>query len=183
MSELIINISPHRSATKNFTAFCAAHGLAARHWPGEAFDALAEKPRNSDELWDMVRPMLANGEVFSDLPWPIVYRQAAAALPLARFVLVRRPAAVWIASVRRHTADRFLSHLERLFYLEATGRRVDSLSEFSAGELLNTYWSFCNAALDELGSRLRIFNLGPDIGAEIAAWVPFEQRVPFQGAD
>jgi hypothetical protein len=180
-TELIVNISPHRSATKSFTAFCAAHGFRAVHWLGDDFDAAVGDMTDMGDLWALARPVLDSGNVFSDLPWAMLYPEVAAAYPEARFVLIMRSPRDWLASVRRHTDGRWLSHLERLFYAAFAGRTVQALSELTDRELLDVYQRFLCGAVRDLGPRLGVFDLGDAaLGPKLAAWLGFAFCHPFE---
>jgi len=182
----VFNISPHRSGTRSFHAFCAAHGLKSAHWPEAAFDRACERALgNLDEkaLWEVSSAYFEAGEVYSDLPCPLIYRRALAAWPEARFVLVRRDPAAWIASVRRHAGGRNLSYLEKFFYWSVCGERLARIDAYSDESLARGYAAFmrdAEAYLRRQGARVRGFELGSaNIGRELAAFIGFTERYPF----
>jgi hypothetical protein len=182
----VLNVSPHRSGTRSFHAFCIAHGLTSAHWPEAAFDQACQRAlEHLDEaaLWEVSAAHFETGEVFSDLPCPLIYRQALAAWPEARFVLVRRDPAAWIASVRRHAAGRNLSYLEKFFYWSVCGGRPARIDAYSDASLTRGYSAFMQhseAYLRQRGARVRSFELGSaELGRELAAFIGFEARYPF----
>jgi hypothetical protein len=89
-----------------------SHGFKTAHWPGWDFEALAaaaaERLETAD-VWVSLREVLAEFEVFCDVPYPFLYRQAFAAYPDAKFLLILRDVCEWTASVRRHIGDRIRS--------------------------------------------------------------------------
>ncbi len=180
------NVSPHRSGTRSFHAFCVAHGLRSSHWPEAAVDQACEPAlRGLDEtaLWDVCAAHFASGEVFSDLPCPLIYRRALAAFPEARFVIVRRDSAAWIASVRRHASGRDLSYLEKFFYWRVCGERFSRIDAYSDASLRDGYAGFlrdAEAYLTRQGARVARFDLDDkEIGPKLAAFLGFEPKHPF----
>ncbi len=165
------NVSPHRSGTRSFHAFCVAHGLRSSHWPEAAVDQACEPA------------YFASGEVFSDLPCPLIYRRALAAFPEARFVIVRRDSAAWIASVRRHASGRDLSYLEKFFYWRVCGERFSRIDAYSDASLRDGYAGFlrdAEAYLTRQGARVARFDLDDkEIGPKLAAFLGFEPKHPF----
>jgi hypothetical protein len=182
----VFNISPHRSGTRSFHVFCGAHGLRSAHWPEAAFDQACEPALGGlDEaaLWEVAVAHFEQGEVFSDLPCPLIYRQALAAWPEARFVLVRREPAAWIASVRRHAGGRHLSYLEKFFYWSLCGQRLERIDQYSDACLARGYAGFvrdAEAYLAREGARVESFDLtSATLGRELAAFLGFEMRQAF----
>ena len=173
---LIFNISPHRSGTKSYVAFCEQAGLRARHWPGEEFDAQVEK----GSLWRLATSLIPSADVFADLPWPNLFACVAANYPEAKFVFIRRDVLDWINSARRHTNERNLSHLEKRFYLYLLGNDIDRLCQVSDSELTRAYCWFLHTVRLELGSRLTIFDLEDRyLGRRLAAYHGFDDVLDF----
>src|ERR1700728_4964475 len=101
----IFNLSLHRSGTQSFRHFMHVHGFKAAHWPGWTFEALgtdAVKNLETAAVWATLGEVVAEGEVFCDLPYPFLYEEAFAAYPDAKFLLVLRDVGEWIESVRKH---------------------------------------------------------------------------------
>lgn len=172
---MIINVSPHRSATQSVTAFAEAHGLTARHWLGDAFDeacgALIHNHHNLGPLWTLSAPY-ADTDIVSDFPWPLVFAEAAAALPDARFLLVQRNELSWLASIRRHTDGRELSYLEKWFYWTYCWPGVRKLCNYSDDALMYGYRLHRLALRDALGDRLTVFQLDdPHLGERLAEFM------------
>ncbi len=182
----VFNISPHRSGTRSFHAFCAAHGLISSHWPEAAFDQACEQALGAldeEALWEVSMAHFAAGEVFSDLPCPMIYRQALAAWPEARFVIVRRDPDAWVASVRRHAGGRDLSYLEKFFYWSVCGERWERIDHYSDTILAQGYARFMQDAGDYLinrEARVGRFDLmSPALGRELGAFLEFDVRQQF----
>jgi len=176
----VINVSPHRSGTKSVTVFAAAHGLKALHWKRVIEKQLADCGDCPDAIWGRVRSHLDAVDVASDLPWPIVARHAAAEMPDARFLLLRREAAAWVASVRRLAGGTRLSGVGRAFYRVLCGREVDRLEHVSDRQLGADYERFCDDMAKALGDRLTVGRLDdPDVGHVVASALGVEMTVPF----
>jgi hypothetical protein len=153
---MLINISPHRSGTCSFTTFCRDHGLKALHWLGD-FNNCIEA--DAGMRWRLYRPLLSVADVFSDLPWPLLYRDIADEFCGARFVFLRRFAWDWVESVQRHLAGRELLNLERSFYAEICGHRETAIDAYEGFELARGYDQFVERAKKHLGCRLTVFDL------------------------
>jgi hypothetical protein len=182
----IFNVSPHRSGTQSFNAFCWDHSIASAHWPGDDVDAAAEsalQTLDTGALWRLASPHYDGAGVASDLPVPLIYREAWANCPGARFLLVRRNPRRWVASVRRHTAGRDLSYLEKFFYWGLSGQRHDSLSGYSDDDLLRIYECYCQEVTTFLRCRGATFLTlkleDAAIGNQLAAFIGFEATQPF----
>jgi hypothetical protein len=163
-----------------------AHGLRSAHWPEAAFDQACERTLGElDEgaLWEVSAGHFEDGEVFSDLPCPLIYRRAFAAWPEARFVMVRREPGAWVASVRRHAGGRDLSYLEKFFYWTVCGERLARIDQYSDARLAEGYAGFMRDAqsyLASAGARVGCFALGsPDLARDLAAFMGFQARYPF----
>lgn len=172
----IFNLSPHRSGTKSFTQFCNSAGFHSAHWLGNAIDDLMEYATSAADVWPVVKLIIPKYDVFSDLPWPIVYPFISDVD--AKFVLIRRVPATWLASVRRHTAGRSLSYLESLFYLTLTGRYEKTLDKYSDDELLRRYMDF---VVEIMMSKtdLGVFDLeDPNLSKALAEYLGISEQ-PF----
>lgn len=123
----------------------------------------------------------------ADLPCPILYRQAAAAFPEARFVVVERSPAKWLDSVRRHMAGRDFCVLERMAYWWLTGMRRPRLGDYEESVLLAAYRTHTARALDtfrELGVAHAVLSLeAPDFAARIADFCGFARERQFPHVD
>jgi Sulfotransferase domain len=171
-----VNVSPHRSGTQSLTAFVRAHGLKALHWQGPEFD---DRCRSRGATWEMAKPLLQTAEVFSDLPWPIVWRDVAATASEkdVSFFLVRRDPKAWVRSVRAMIGARDFSWPERQFYRDITGSTRRTIGDFSDAELVAAYRRFLDEAKAELGSRLTVFDLADKQFADkLARYFGFEKR-------
>ena len=168
-----VNVSPHRSGTQSITAFCRVHGLNALHWQGLEFEARCV---SRGDAWEAAKPLLPTADVASDLPWPIVYPDVAAATD-AWFFLVRRPPAAWVRSVRGMMAGRPMGPLERLFYRELVGRSEAAIEAYSEAELAEAYLGFVARARRDLGARLALFDLeDPALADKLAKYFGVAKR-------
>ncbi len=183
----VFNVSPHRSGTQSFHHFCAAHGLASAHWPGAEIDEAARHALpnlDSALLWQLCAGYFAGARVFSDFPTALIYPHAAAEVPDARFVLIRRDPADWAMSVRRHTHGRDLGYLESFFYHRALGRQnPPNLNGYGSLALIQAYRDHCataEALLAAVGAPLFAGSLDdPTMPARLAAFLGFRQQYPF----
>jgi len=183
----VFNISPHRSGTRSFHEFCAAHGLRSAHWCGHVLDEAAEAALpalDSEELFIAAQGHFTTADVFSDLPCPLLYRELLRAWPDSKFVVVRRDPMAWTASVRRHTDGRNLEPLERFFYWAWCIEQRETMAPYSDAELLAAYHGYLREtteALTRAGVDFRVFELSdPGIGAAIADFLGIEQTHPFE---
>jgi len=173
---LIVNVSPHRSATQSVTAFARAHGLTARHWLGEAFDNAASGVMlDTAALWRLAKPY-ADVDVVSDLPWPLLHVELST-LHDARFLLVQRNDLSWLASVRRHTAKRDLSYLEKWFYWTYAKPGAARLDAYDDDALLQACQRHRYAVREALGDRLTTFRLeDPHLAERLAEFLGVRKR-------
>ena len=159
----IINCSLHRSGTKSFHQWCQQQGLRSLHWPGAEFDDAVGVVDNPRRLWELYRPLANEVDAVSDLPVPLLLPQLLAASPQALYVHVIRPPAAWVQSVRRHLASRDLCNIERLLYWHLTGRRAQSLGEYTDHELMAAYRGYRRqVAAKALAADIRLLELDID---------------------
>jgi hypothetical protein len=174
-----INISPHRSGTQSFTKFCTDHGLSAVHWMGDDIDIIAKDVLDSRVVWDNIKHILNEYDVFSDLPWPSVYPHVFAEYEDSEFILVKRIPDNWLKSIRIHTKDRSLSYQEKIFYNNICGYYSETLDEYSNELLVDSYNKFVANSIDLLKSKLHVFDLEdeqlPNKVADLLGFVPVHQ--------
>lgn len=165
--EKTFNLSYHRSGTKSFTEFATKLGFRALHWPGEEFDAQLEHIYKDPHLvWKESTSLLDQADVFSDLPWPFLYNEAAVVFPDAKFLFIKRGWKSWIKSVRKHTANRKLSWLERAFYFYMCGQEIEELHELFDKDLMEGYNTTLKTMRQILGKRLSVYSLEDPLLAE-----------------
>lgn len=173
---MIFNVSPHRSATRSVTAFAEAHGLKAKHWLGPEFDAAAETTK---DLWELAKPHAIGSDILSDLPWPMLYRQASRCFPNAKFLLITRNPSNWVASVRRHAGDRDFSHLERLFYKHLVDRTVAGVRDLRDSDMAAGYQHHVSEVVSTVGSRLSLILLSDrDVSLKLAGVLGVKLKCP-----
>ncbi len=63
-------------------------------------------PVTTEKVLAVALQRAAEGDAFSDNPWPVLFREMDAAFPDARFILTHRAPERWYASVLRHFADK-----------------------------------------------------------------------------
>jgi Sulfotransferase domain len=180
---LIYNLSPHRSATQSVTRFAEVHGLKATHWLGEEFDEFVgrlEVSPKTEELWALAKDYL-NAELLSDLPWPLLYREAARDYPDAKFFLIRRDPVEWIKSVRKHTEGREMSYLEKWFYWTICWPGGTLIAQYSDDGLWWGYTQFIEGAKKHLGDRLTVFCLDdPHLSERLADFMGIRMVHPME---
>ena len=97
----VVGIGFHKTGTKTLGACLRTLGFRVRSLDREAF-----------LLWRLgeieeVLQLMEQADAFEDWPWPLVYRQASARVPDARFILTtRRDEQAWLASLTAHVARR-----------------------------------------------------------------------------
>jgi hypothetical protein len=124
--------------------------------------------------------------VFSDVPFPVLYRELAATYPHAKFVLAYRSAFDWVRSMRRHhgKTERAFTPFERVLYWRYFPQRPERLGDLWDRDLLGMHARHMAEAIDffaENPGRLGIFDLdADDSGARLAALANVEgpRRLP-----
>jgi hypothetical protein len=175
----IFNISPHRSGTQSFTKFCTDHNLSAVHWIGDDFDLIAENIDNSYSLYNKVKHIINEYDIFSDLPWPILYQHILNDNIDCKFVFIKRNKFNWLKSIRKHTMNRNLSYQEKLFYKEFCGYKSETL-DYSDELLLVSYQHFIDYAKSILDDKLSIFELEDiELSIKLANFLGFNLKHNF----
>jgi hypothetical protein len=183
----VYNISPHRSGTRSFHAFCCAHGLRSAHWCGpeaeEGARALANyvEPRDL-VVWSGFHDYYASADIFSDFPTPLTWRSIRESERDAKFILIERDANAWVRSVRSHKGDVPLTMLERIFYRRITGKFAARIGEYSDDELVHGYGYYMGGAVRDFADRddmLFVRLEDPLIGERVAEFMGFVAKFPF----
>jgi hypothetical protein len=182
----VFNVSPHRSGTQSFHAFCRAHGILAQHWPGEEFDAAVEPflpALDTKALFDLSLPYLHSSDSFADLPVPLLCKELVDHFPTAKFVLVLRDPDQWVASVRRHAHGRDFCYLEKFFYWSLGYGEYDRIDDYSDKQLKQGYEGFISDVAWRLSAcrvDYRMIDLNnPNLGPALAEFIGFEQHTAF----
>ncbi len=120
--------------------------------------------------------MIATRDVFSDVPFPVLYRELSARYPAAKFVLAYRNAFDWVRSMRGHHAKaaRAFTSFERVLYWHYFPSRPERLSDLTDRDLLGMHARHMAEAIDFFAGdprRLGVFDLAAeDSGARAAAF-------------
>jgi hypothetical protein len=186
----IFNVSLHRSGTQSVTKFFRDHGFKAAHWPGYDFARTCARhvpTLDTAAIWDEAGSWLKENEVFSDVPYGFMYREALRAHPDAKFFIVLRDPLAWLRSTRRHVGKRDLNTLEKIQYWLFTPDRRDKLADYSDDELLRLYREHLMTVTNAMAAAradFRIFALdAPSIAEDIARFVGFPLQHPFPHRD
>jgi hypothetical protein len=186
----IFNLSLHRSGTQSVTKFFRDHGLEAAHWPGYDFARACVpyiRTLDTEAIWEKAQPWLEENEVFSDVPYGLLYREALRTYPDAKFFIVLRDPNAWLRSIRRHVGKRELFTLEKIQYWLFMQERKDRLADYSDNELLRCYREHSIIVINALAAAradFRLFALdAPSIAEDMAKFVGFPVRHPFPHRD
>ncbi len=186
----VFNISLHRSGTQSFQKFMQAHGLRAAHWPGRDFEttcAGAVENLDTEMVWRALEGIRAHHDTFCDLPYPLVYKEAANQYPDAKFLLILREVGSWIASVRRLIGERPLSTFEKFQLWSISPHRFGLLTDYKDMDLERAYLSHISRTAEFMlkkGVSFRIFWLNDQrLGSQCADYLGFDQRFTFPTVD
>ena len=182
----IFNISLHRSGTQSFDQFMHDNRIRSSHWPGA--DQFAGKQGKAadkldvDEIWHSLAAFLKKNDAFSDVPFCFTYKQAFAAYPKAKFLIITRDWQGWVASVRKHMKGRPLQNLERFQYHLLSRHRHKMIQDYTDEDLREVYFQHLENAISFFGEnrgQLRIFSLhDPALGAGIMDYVTETPKFP-----
>lgn len=116
-------------------------GLKAMHWParyrGVDYQGMAiGHEADLAHVTNSLASVIARHDVLSDLPIPALYECLAERYPEARFLALRRPAAHWVRSIRKHTGSRPLDPYEKVLFWPYLPDRPESLAEVPDEALL-----------------------------------------------
>jgi hypothetical protein len=111
--EFVFIISYHKCGTRSVHALLEALGFQGIHWPayvnsGVDYQAILRPMAADAELCvRALTPLLRRYDLFSDVPFPGLYRELHEHFPRSRFVLIRRDAESWWGSLVRqwHLSD------------------------------------------------------------------------------
>lgn len=102
----IFNLSMHKVATRSIHRFIVSLGYTGIHYPrwldGEDLQAKLRADADGDEILRTIVTSWPACVLFSDVPIPGLYREAAAAFPDSYFVLATRDPELWWNTLRRH---------------------------------------------------------------------------------
>jgi hypothetical protein len=182
----IFNLSLHRSGTQSFHSFLGSHGFKAAHWPGWTFEELCAEAvdrLDTGAVWMTLKEVLAECDVFCDLPYPVLYQEAFAAYPEAKFLLILRDVRGWMNSVRKHIGNRPLSIYERFQYWSYSSDRPDRLDGYSERDLETIYLSHVASVTRFMREKKASFGIfwltDPDIGNQCANYFNFKMEGEF----
>lgn len=186
----VFNLSLHRSGTQSFRAFMEWHGLKAAHWPGWDFEALgaaAVERLDGGSVWASLRDVLSEFEVFCDLPFAFLYKEAFAAYPDAKFLMILRNVCEWTASVRGHIGARPLTPYEKFQYWSNSAERSDRIGGYTDQDLEAVYLAHVAKVtnfMTENRGRFRVFWLNDrELGRQCADYLNFELVHDFPSID
>jgi hypothetical protein len=129
-SPKIFCIGWHRTGTTSIGAALRRLGYRVGGWE-PACGELIVKWHRGDLAPIMARAMAF--EAFEDNPWPLVFAEMDAAFPQARFILTTRATeAVWLDSIRSHTAVRYPGRAERQMLIYGTADPVNDGDRYVA---------------------------------------------------
>lgn len=172
-------LSLHRSGTTSVHHLLRTIGYKSLHWPirdGER-DIRADITGHETDLeyvWSSLSPLLERRESFSDVPFPVLYKQALRDFPNARFLLLNREPNSWLRSVRDHVGSRKFKPFERVQYWHYFPDRPKKLSEIDEGDLLSLPQRHRDAienTLDAANQLLSIDLKEPDVGEQICTFL------------
>ena len=132
--EFVFVVSYHKCGTRSVHALLEELGDEGIHWPayincGIDYQAiLRPMVADRDLCVRALTPLLRRYSLFSDVPFPGLYRELHARFPNSRFVLVRRDSESWWESIARQWAladgPHFLGPFEAIQYGLPAGTRV-----------------------------------------------------------
>lgn len=123
--DFIFNVSLHKVATRSTQALIEGFGHPGIHYPKYAGgldleDALERRGASRAEALEAILDSFPDRRLFSDVPIPGLYKEAAARFPAAKFILVTREPRYWWNSLYRHwqlrKGARTLDYFEYLQY-------------------------------------------------------------------
>lgn len=175
-------ISLPRTGTRSTDQFFRERGFSTVHWPtvvgGVDYQSAVIGHEGSPSfVADLLEPVIADHQVFSDVPFPVLYRELAPRHPEAKFILAYRNAFDWVASMRRHHSKsaRAFTPFERVLYWSHFEQRPERLDDLSDSDLLMMHAQHMAGVIGFFADepdRLGLFNLDAhDSGAQIAAFV------------
>lgn len=135
-------LSLHRSGTTSVHHLLRALGYKSLHWPirdGDR-DIRAEVAGHESDLefvWSSLSSLVSRRDSFSDVPFPVLYKQAARDFPDAKYILVTREPNSWLRSVRSHIGFRKFRVYERVQYWHYFPNQPSRLSAISTKKLLD----------------------------------------------
>lgn len=185
-------LSLHRTGTKSTAEHLEALGLSTAHFPSRhRGEDLQEKIRGRETdlgfVARTIEPVIAKRDAVMDVPIPVLYRELFEAYPQAKFILLHRPRAAWIASVRKSAGGRELNPFEKVqywHYLPDCPDSLDNVSDQALGVLMDKHISDVTNFFAACGpSRLGTFALGNiDCGASIARFLGRDAHDPLPRA-
>lgn len=104
----IFCIGFHKTGTKSLHAAFKLLGMRSEHGIriNKPKGILIEPPLDNSKMLDVALPRVAQSDVFSDIPWPLLYRELDELFPGSKFILTTRDPKAWISSVERHFSNR-----------------------------------------------------------------------------
>jgi hypothetical protein len=174
-------ISLPRTGTKSTDQFFRERGFLTVHWPTvvdgvDYQSAVVGHESNPSFVAELLQPVIARRDVFSDVPFPALYRELSARYAHAKFILAYRNAFDWVRSMRGHHAKaaRGFTPFERVLYWSYFPERPERLSDLSDRDLLGMHARHMAEAIDFFAGypeRLGVFDLDAgDSGARVAAF-------------
>ena len=132
--EFVFVVSYHKCGTRSVHALLEDLGYQGIHWPayincGIDYHAILHPMvADRDLCVRALTPLLQRYNLFSDVPFPGLYRELHTRFPKSRFVLIRRDSESWWRSIARQWAladgPHWLGTFEAIQYGLPTGTRV-----------------------------------------------------------
>ena len=174
-------LSLHRTGTKSLSELLTSLGMKTVHFPArhKRRDLQAQIVGRETDLsfvTQVIRPVIDKCNAVADVPMPVLYRELFGLYPKAKFILLNRPCADWVASVRKSAGGRKFNPFERVQYWHYFPGRPESLDDLTDGELrrmrddhvyqVTRFFTACGPA------RLGQFTMGDiNCGAAIAQFL------------
>ena len=186
----VFNVSLQRSGTQSFHHFMRSHGFKSAHWPGDSWDVqwgstLEHLDRGA--IWTALHETVAECEVFSDTPYTFLYREAFAAYPDARFLMIIRGIDEWVGSVRRHFSTAPVMNMDKFHYWTLFGDRFHRINDYSDDDFQLMYLRhLANVTnfMQETRAPFRVFWLSdPELGSHLADYLEFKKVHEFPSID
>ncbi len=178
-------LSLHRTATRSVHSLLRTVGYNSLHWPTRdgKRDIRAEVTGHETDLefvWQSLLPLLGRYNAFSDVPFPVLFRQAARDFPEAKFLLLSRNPETWLNSVRSHVGSGNFKPFERIQYWQYFPECPKRLSQIPENGLLELQQRHIDAVKSTIDSdeKLLVTELErDDVGESICEFLGREQKV------
>jgi hypothetical protein len=92
----------HRTGTRSLAKYCETLGMKSIHWPWWCEREISRHLDLQERIVDVLEPLIFSHDVFTDVPFPGLYRILDERFPKSRFILVTRDPRDWWRSLCRH---------------------------------------------------------------------------------